>query len=102
MSEQWLGRTYSVLARGVASVLIIVGLFIAPLWVAVIFLRQFWSDLATQPEPWTLPLLLGFAVGCLGVLAAMRMGRTRIAEWYVYFESYFETLRYPLEAEDER
>lgn len=82
------------LARGLAAMLLMVGLLFVPLWASVEFVEMHWTSFASRSKPWAVPLLLGFCAGAAGVLATLRLERTRVAEWYGYFVTYFETFQY--------
>lgn len=101
MSES---QSYHVVAKGLTSLGLIVAIGFGPLLAAEEFMERHWSSLATTAEPWLIPLFLGFAAGAGAMIVAGRLGQTRVNEWYVYFESYFETLRYPVnpDGEDDR
>lgn len=101
MLDSLLGGSYRPIARGLAAIGIILTPFFSLLYLSILFFQRFWPTLSTTSSPWSIPLLLGFGVGGLATIAVFRLSRTRVAEWYVYFESYFETLNYPLEGADE-
>lgn len=92
---------YHVVAKGLTSLGLIIVIGFGPLLAAEEFIEQHWSSITTTAEPWLIPLFLGFAAGTGAMIVAGRLGETRVNEWYVYFESYFETLRYPVDPDRE-
>jgi len=52
------------------------------------------AKIASSTPAWEMPYLIGWLLGAGSVAVGNRLSHSRLAEWYVHFETWFMTLGY--------
>lgn len=68
-------------------------------WSGIQFTQWYWNHPKTTEAIWQMPYLTGICVGLLCWIVITRLERTRVAYWFAWFETWTETLSYPVEAD---
>jgi len=73
-----------------ALALLVLGSLAAGRW----FLTEFGAKIVTDSPEWEMPYLVGWLLGAGSVAVGNKLSHTRLAEWYIHFETWFMTLGY--------
>lgn len=94
--QEWRGTLkYGILTMAAIGIPII-ALFEAGLW------AMKYTTAETPPDSQLeMAFLIGLVTALTMTLAVHNVLRTRVVEWFVYFESYVGTLRYPMEGSND-
>lgn len=82
--------------RMTAASLIALSPTFGAMWLVGQVFVHYWPAVKPPANSWALPYALGIVVGLFGMLAGDKIvKRTRVGEWLVRADNYFETLSYP-------
>lgn len=99
--ERWYAA-HPIIIGSIAFLMMIAPMFVG-MQLGFSLLDRVWPAIADGTDkPWTIPYLLGFAVGGSSILVINRLVRTPVAAILAYADARLETIQYPMYGEGER